>query len=85
MESDTPCLLRITQSQTERFVRTFEEAMKTSKNNGLTLAHQINNFLLTYRTTPHMTTGTPPSELLMGRTLRTCWDIMKPDVSQRVC
>ena len=57
--------------EAERFVRTFKEAMKTFKNNGLTLAHRINNFLLTYRTTPHMTTGISPSELLMGRTLRT--------------
>ena len=69
----------------ERFVRTFKEAMKTTNNNGLTLAHWINNFLLTYRTTPHATTRTPPSELLMGNTLRTRWDIMKPDVGQRVC
>ena len=66
-------------------VRTFKEAMKTSKNNGLTFAHRMNNFLLTYRTTPHSTTGTPPSELLMGCALRTRWDIMKPDVGQRVC
>ena len=72
-------------SEAERFVRTFKEAMKTSKNNGLTLAHRMNNFLLTYRTTPHSTTGTPPSELLMGRALHTHWDIMKPDVGQRVC
>ena len=71
--------------EAERFVRTFKEAMKTSKNNGLTLAHRMNNFLLTYRTTPHSTTGTPPSELLMGRALRTRWDIIKPDVGQRVC
>ena len=71
--------------ETERFARTFKEAMKTSKNNGLTLAHWINNFRLTYRTTPHTTTGTPSLELLMGHTLRTCWDIMKPDVGQRVC
>ena len=71
--------------EAERFVRTFKEAMKTSNNTGLTLAHRTNNFLLTYRTTPHTTTGTPPSELLMGRTLRTRWDIMKPDVGQSVC
>ena len=59
--------------------------MKTGQNDGLTLAHRINNFLLTYRTTPHATTGTPPCELLMGRTLRTRWDLLKPDVGQRVC
>ena len=71
--------------EAERFVRTFKEAMKTSKNNGMTLAHRMNNFLLTYRTTPHSTTGTPPSELLMGHALHTRWDIIKPDVGQRVC
>ena len=71
--------------EAERFVRTFKEAMKTGRNDGLTLAHRINNFLLTYRTTPHTTTGTPPCELLMGRTLRTHWDLLKPDVGQRVC
>ena len=71
--------------EAERFVRTFKEAMKTCRNDGLTLAHRINNFLLTYQTTPHTTTGTPPCKLLMGRTLRTCWDLLKPDVGQRVC
>ena len=59
--------------------------MKTCRNDGLTLAHWINNFLLTYQTTTHTTTGTPPCELLMGRTLHTRWDLLKPDVDQRVC
>ena len=57
--------------EAERFVRTFKEAMKTGKSDGLTLTHRLQNFLLSYRTTPHTTTGTPPSELLMGRHLRT--------------
>ena len=74
-----------TNGEAERFVRTFKEAMKTTKNNGLTLAHRIHNFLLTYQTTPHTTTATPPSELLMGCTLHTHWDIMKPDIGQRMC
>ena len=55
--------------EAERFVRTFKEAMKAGKNDGLTLQHRLASFLLTYRTTPHSTTttGTPPCELLMGR------------------
>ena len=70
--------------EAERFVRTFKEAMKTGRGDGLTVAHRLENFLLTYRTTPHTTTGTPPCELLMGRGLRTRWDMLRPDVSQNV-
>ena len=70
--------------EAERFVRTFKEAMKAGRNDGLTLSHQLACFLLTYRTTPHSTTGVPPSELLMGRHLRTRWDLLKPDIRKSV-
>ena len=70
--------------EAERFVRTFKEAMKTGRGGGLTVAHRLENFFLTYRTTPHTTTGTPPCEVLMGRSLRTRWDMLRPDVSQNV-
>ena len=70
--------------EAERFVRTFKEAMKASKGDGLTWTHRLDNFLLTYRTTPHATTGTPPCELLMGRSLRTRWDILKPNLGKHV-
>ena len=52
--------------EAERFVRTFKEAMKAGRNDGLTVPHRLATFLLTYRTTPHSTTGVPPCELLMG-------------------
>ena len=71
--------------EAERFVRTFKEAMKAGKNDGLTLPHRLASFLLIYRTTPHSTTGTPPCELLMGRSLRTRWDLLKPDTRTSVC
>ena len=70
--------------EAERFVGTFKEAMKTGKNDGLTPSHQLANFLLTYRTIPHSTTGTPPCELLMGRSLHTRLDLLKPDTRQSV-
>ena len=59
--------------------------MKAGKNDGLTLPHRLASFLLIYRTTPHLTTGTPPCELLMGRSLRTRWDLLKPDTRTSVC
>ncbi len=71
--------------EAERFVRTFKEAMKAGKGDGLTLAHRVENFLLTYRTTPHTTTGVPPCELLMGRSLRIRWDLLlRPDLHRKV-
>ena len=68
----------------ERFVRTFKEGMKAARNDGLTLAHWLENFLLSYRTTPHTTTGTPPCELLMGTSLHTRWHLLRPDMERRV-
>ena len=73
-----------TNGEAERFVRTFKEAMKTGRGDGLPLAHQLDNFLLSYRTTPHSTTGTPPCQLLVGRSLRTRWDLLRPDVGRTV-
>ena len=73
-----------TNGEAERFVCTFKEAMKTSKGDGLTLTHRLQNFLLTYRTTPHSTTGTPRCDLLMGRRLRTRWDLLKPDIRSTI-
>ena len=45
---------------------------------------RLARYLLKQRTTPHSTTGVPPTELLMGRPLRTHLDLVKPDVSGRV-
>jgi len=41
----------------------------------------ISCFLLTYRNTPHSTTGVSPAELLLGRRPRTLFDLMLPDLS----
>ena len=37
----------------ERFVRTMKEALKVSKHDQLDFTHRLQNFLFTYRTTPH--------------------------------
>ena len=70
--------------EAERFVRTFKEAMKAGRNDGLILSHRLSSFLLSYRTTPHSTTGVPPCELLMERHLRTRFDLLKPDLQRTV-
>ena len=68
----------------ERFVRTFKQAMKAGKHDGQTQQHQLENFLFTYRTTPHATTGVTPCSLFLGRDLRTKLTLIQPDVERRV-
>ena len=70
--------------EAEWFFRTFKEGMEAAKNNDFTLAHQLDNFLLSYRTIPLTTTGTPPFELLIGRSMCTRWYLLRPDVEQQV-
>ena len=41
-------------------------------------------FLFQYRLTPHLTTGQPPAELLMGRRPRSHLNFLFPSVAQRV-
>ena len=68
----------------ERLVQTFKQAMKAAANNGLTLQHQLSRFLMSYRSTPHTTTGESPSKLFLGREIRTRLDLLRPDLETRV-
>ena len=69
----------------ERLVQTFKQALKAGKDDCVSLSLHLNNFLLTYRTTQHSTTGCTPASLFLGRPLRTRLDLLKPDLEQRVC
>ncbi len=68
----------------ERFVRTFKEAMKTGANDGRSFPHRLQNFLLTHRTTQHATTNAAPCSLFLERSVRTRFDLMRPDLEQKV-
>ena len=46
------------------------KALKTTKVEGRQWRQELSRFLLQYRTTPHCTTGVPPSELLFNRTVK---------------
>ena len=44
----------------KRFVSTFKQAMNAGKHDRLSIGHQLENFLMSYQTTLHATTGVPP-------------------------
>ena len=52
----------------------------TLDKSGLSQSQRLQSFLLTYRTTPHATTGRTPAELLLKRQLRTRLTLLKPNL-----
>ena len=66
----------------ERAVRVFKEGFE--KMGEGSIQTKLSRFLLSYRTTPHSTTGVPPAELLMKGKLRTQLDRLYPNVADRV-
>ena len=49
-----------------------------------TLKAKLARLLFNYRITPHTTTGVSPAQLLMGRTLKSRFDLLKPNIAARV-
>jgi len=68
--------------QAERFVKTFKQSVGKGKNNDVNVS--LCSFLLTYRCTPHATTGVSPYESLLKLKPRTKMDLLKPDPNARV-
>lgn len=73
-----------TNGEAERFVQVFKRALRPHAGTGVDTQLEVTRFLQRYRTIPHSTTGRTPSELLLGRTLRTTLDLMRPHVEQQV-
>ena len=68
----------------ERMVQTLKQALKSSIQAGRPFELALSSVLLSYRVTPHSTTGVSPSSLFMGRELRTRLDLLVPDTGARV-
>ena len=66
----------------ERAVQSFKAGMK--RMNGGTVETKLSRFLMTYRITPHSTTGLSPAQMLMNRQPRTRLDLVRPDIQRRV-
>ena len=54
-------------TEVERFMQPLGKSLKAAKLDGRPWKQELSRFLLHYRTTPHCTTGVPPSELLFNR------------------
>ena len=68
----------------ERFVQSLKQALKTNISSGRPLSHRLSNFLLTYRSSPHATTGVTPCSLFLKRQIRTRFDLLKPNQESHV-
>ena len=66
----------------ERAVRIFKEGYEEMEDGSVQT--KLSRFLLSYRTTPHSTTGVPPAELLMKRRLHTHLNQLVPSIADRV-
>ncbi|CAB0005138.1 unnamed protein product [Nesidiocoris tenuis] len=67
----------------ERAVRTFKDRLKNEKGNRWQILEKVDEFLFTYRSTPHSTTGRSPAELIFGRRLTSPFDLLKPDLKRK--
>ena len=66
----------------ERAVKTFKEGMKKLSTGSLET--KLSRFLFKYRSTPQLTTGVSPAELMFGRPLRSQLDLMHPSIQSNV-
>lgn len=66
--------------QVERFVDTFKRTIKKIQAGGETLDEALDTFLLCYRSTPCRSApeGRSPAEVLLGRQLRTSFELLRP-------
>ena len=66
----------------EKAVQIVKQGLKRMKEGSV--SDRLSRVLFTYRITPHSTTGVPPAQLLMGRNLKSRFDLLKPNLTTRV-
>ncbi|CAM4562345.1 unnamed protein product [Caretta caretta] len=66
-----------TNGLSERSVQTMKQTLKSARGQH-SIQERLDTFLLSYRNTPYAMTKASPAFLMMGRQLRTCFDLLKP-------
>ena len=61
-------------------MQTFKKSLRVGKNDKGTVPQKLARFLLTYRATPHATTGVAPAELFLKQQVHTRLNLLKPSV-----
>ncbi|XP_065091133.1 uncharacterized protein K02A2.6-like [Ochlerotatus camptorhynchus] len=71
---------RQSNGQAERFVDTFKRAIKKLDERRSSTDEALDTFLLAYQSTPNQSApeGLSPSEIMFGRRLRTCLELLSP-------
>ena len=72
------------QGLVERFVQTSKLVMKSALADGGSLHQKIGSFWLLYRNAVHATNNESPAKLFLGRQLRSCLDLIKPNIRDTV-
>ena len=68
----------------ERAVQTFKQALRSMHQNSRPVKEKLAKFLIAYRNTPHSTTDVSPTQLFLGRPLRTRLDLVKPNLNRKM-
>ena len=68
----------------ERMVQSFKNHMKACKGSKLLIQQHTANYLLTYGSTRHPTTGRTPAGLFLGRELRIRLIFLRPSVWEKL-
>ena len=64
--------------QVERYVQTIKQALIAEKQSKNPIDEKINNFSMSYQSTPHTTTSFTSAQLFIGRNISTKIDLIKP-------
>ena len=67
-----------------RLVRIVKQALEAGHQTWVSMEHALTTFLLCNRVTPQATTGVQPSELMIGRSLHTRLDLIRPHIGRQV-
>ena len=62
----------------------FDQASAVGQASSLSLEHSLANFLILNRSTPHTVTGQSRAELFLGRQIRNCFTLLKPNLNRAV-